>query len=417
MNKADWKTKIHRHLEKKLKERIGTGEWLNHELRFNDSYLLPKVLKSNVLRIAEELDILKGYKQEEKLFVLETLVANLLKTKTRPIQISLHPSNWKKSQYRKIGYSIIDLIKLLEQNNYIDMKKGYHTEKESRQTRIWATKKLLEYCPILSHQVIMSPPYQLVELRDWKNNLIEYKDTNETWRVRTILKRVNDSNTKCDIWYGNHEVTPYLKAIYKMNFSMYGRLHTSGYRHVQGYSGSERKKIRIDGCTVSELDYSGLHPNLLYAAEGIQYEGDPYSIVDDNSDLRLFLKHIFMHLLNSKDFTQAERASNYYLRDAGNKKLLNDNDVFNARPIMEQFIKEHNKIAHYFCSGKKTGMRVMNKDARIALDVVNHFAKQGKPIIPIHDSFIVQSPFEEELFDVMNKVYEKHTKGFKIKVK
>jgi len=35
-------------------------------------------------------------------------------------------------------------------------------------------------------------------------------------------------------------------------------------------------------------------------------------------------------------------------------------------------MEAHKPISHYFCKGKDTGMRIMNKDAKIALDIVNH---------------------------------------------
>ncbi len=71
----------------------------------------------------------------------------------------------------------------------------------------------------------------------------------------------------------------------------------------------------------------------------------------------------------------------------------------------------------HFCNGNDTGLRIMNLDSRIALDVIDHFAKQNIPILAIHDSFIVQDKYEKELRQVMEKTYEKHTKGFKCKIK
>ena len=79
-------------------------------------------------------------------------------------------------------------------------------------------------------------------------------------------------------------------------------------------------------------------------------------------------------------------------------------------------MEQHSEIAKYFCQGKKTGMEIMNKDAMIALDVVNYFAKQDIPILPIHDSFIVQEQHRRELYNTMKRVYRKHT-GFRIQIK
>jgi len=60
---------------------------------------------------------------------------------------------------------------------------------------------------------------------------------------------------------------------------------------------------------------------------------------------------------------------------------------------------------------------LMNRDARIALDVVWHFTKQSVPIIPVHDSFIVQEQHAEELWQVMDETYQKHNDGFACPIK
>ena len=199
---------------------------------------------------------------------------------------------------------------------------------------------------------------------------------------------------------------------------MYGRLHTRGYRHYQGLNEEERAEITINGDPVVELDYSGMHPHLLYAKEGIQFFGDPYAIVDHQLEARPFLKQILLCLLNSKDELTAERAGNYWLaRNHKERNALYDIGITRARPIIDAFKQVHKPIAHHFCNGKKTGMRIMNLDAKIALDVVDHFAKQEIPILAIHDSFIVQEQYKDELKRTMQRIYRKHTKGFRIPVK
>ena len=59
----------------------------------------------------------------------------------------------------------------------------------------------------------------------------------------------------------------------------------------------------------------------------------------------------------------------------------------------------------------------MNLDAKIALEVIKHFVKQDKPILDVHDSFIVQAQYRDELFQVMQKVYQQKTGGFSIPIK
>ena len=129
----------------------------------------------------------------------------------------------------------------------------YKYEKESRLTRIYATKKLLNYCPEFPPWVIYNPK-ELVILRDSKGKLKDYKDTIETRRIRSVLKKANHINNQADILFNNRKISMSLQAIFKEKFTLYGRLHTSGYRHIQGFSEEERKEITINGDPVVELD-------------------------------------------------------------------------------------------------------------------------------------------------------------------
>ena len=78
--------------------------------------------------------------------------------------------------------------------------------------------------------------------------------------------------------------------------------------------------------------------------------------------------------------------------------------------IIPMFQKIHAKIAPYFCKG--SGLRVMNLDSKIALDILKHFANKNIPILCIHDSFITYKYLKDELKQVMQAAYKRKTKGF-----
>ncbi len=237
-------------------------------------------------------------------------------------------------------------------------------------------------------------------------------------KIRTILTRVNKVNQLADIKYNQYNLFAPLTAIFIRKFTLYGRLHTKGYRHYQGYSSDERKKITINNDTVVELDFSGLHPHLLYAKEEIQLDQDPYSIIDKRPVVRKFLKQILLCMLNAKDELTAERAANYWLYNHKNyRNRLYSFGISKAKHFMDRFRKAHKPIEHHFCNGSETGLRIMNLDSQIALDIVDHFAKQNIPILAVHDSFIVQDKYKDELWQTMHSTYKKHTKGFECKIK
>jgi hypothetical protein len=410
------KYKVRAAAKKEREEYRKSGSWLQNDVPYNPGHYLDEKHKRLADKLFISLQLKGGYKIEQKYEDLEILLANLFTQTRRPISISLNRNDYKKTRYNRVRYFTVALIYLLHGKKLINMEKGYRIAEGSRMTRIWATEKLLETFPEYNTHVFWKPT-ELVEKRNDKGKLIEYEDTAETWRIRTILQRVNGVNAKADIRYQQWKLNAYIRAIFIEKFTWYGRLHTQGFKHYQGFWKEERQEITINGDRIVELDYSGLHPHLLYAREKIQYDEDPYSVLDKRPEVRPFLKQILLCMLNAKDRVAAERAANFWLKkNPEERELLKKAGITNARPLMGKFSEVHRPIAHYFCKGKVTGMRIMNKDAKIALDVVNHFAKQGIPILAVHDSFIVQKQYRNALLEVMKNIYQKHT-GFRIKVK
>lgn len=415
---------------KRIEELKETGYWVHNSKIFDHNLCLPQEYREIVDELFQDLTIgLNVYKQKEKKKDLEILIANLLSLREKkPLSISLNKNSWIASRYKRAGYFVIELVKIMEQKGLIRVvKKGFHSEKISRMTRIEATKALLTLFPDLPNPVIYEP-IELVELRDDHRNLLEYEDTDTTRRIREILERANSVNARASIWLGKYKLSAFLTAIFINRFSLYGRLHTRRFRHFQGFAGEERREITINGDPVVEIDFSGLHPRLLYAKEQIQFNNDPYSIIINNPDLRPFLKETLLRLLNSKKVwvkptkkrkgywmsaeNVAQSGTNQQLKDVQWKSILQKEGITKAKQIIELFYKAHKEISHYFCKDDQTGLRIMNLDSKIALDIVDHFTKQEKPILPVHDSFVVQCRYEKELQEVMNQAYSKHSGGF-----
>ncbi len=394
-------------VKRRIEKRRGTGYWLNRGINFEPSLRL----NGNQKEKLKSLLVLCGAStRKENRLNLEILIANLLiKRAKRPVVVSLNTLNWKLTRYNRAGETTIKLINKLHEHGYIKLKKGYRFPgKESRLTRIWPKDKLLD-CFLKYPGDVIYEPVEVVLLRDKDKNLKEYKDTAKTRKTREILTLVNKVNLSAIIKHQEYRLNPVLIAIFRIKFTLNGRLYTRGYEHYQGLGPDEREEITINGDSVVELDYSGLHPHLLYAKEGRQLNKDPYSIVDKRPEARTFLKHILLCMINAKDESNAEKAANFWLKDEHTQReKLKEIGITRARPLIKAFRKAHKKIGHYFCNGNDTGLRIMNLDSSIALDIVHHFAKKNIPILAIHDSFIVQEKYKEELRQVMEGTYEKH---------
>jgi hypothetical protein len=315
----------------------------------------------------------------------------------------------------------------------------YNPEGISRLTRICATENLLQMFPVSEHPAVKYKPVEVVEL--WEKTktyfihpetkrkrarktkrLIDYDDTKETQRIREILTRANEINDKADIEYvfekSHYKLNSAIKAKFTNSFKLGGRLYSEGKSQFQGYSKEDRQNITINGHSVVEMDYKALHPNLLYAGEGKQYFGDPYMVVDQRPEVRPFLKIILLCMVNNPTYTEAQRAANNWLihkADDKTREQIFNAGIAKAKPLMDKFLEVHQPIKKYLCTSSQNGLKLMNKDAKIAVDIINHFAEQEIPILCIHDSFIVEEKYEDELIQVMRKTYRKHT-GFRILV-
>lgn len=367
-------------------------------------------------------ELIKGknaYNKEDKLNDLETLVANLLNQSRKPISVSLNVNHYSKGIYNQLTKFTIELIKLLNQKGYIRMKIGYQdtkNPKNSRLTRISGEMKLITHFEKNTHPLVIYKPFQLVILKDEKGKLIEYKDTEKTKRIRKVLTLANEINSNSKIYHGTDKLSVALVAIFRINTNLYGRLHTRGKNYYQGLSEIERSQITIDGEPTIERDFKAMHPNLLYASEGIQYKGDPYSI-HQSPIARDFLKNILLRLLNSENKKSAAKTADSWLEDNPEyKQELQEIGITESMPFIELFYRVHKPISKYFCNGKLTGLQIMNMDSTIAIEIINHFSQKGVPILSIHDSFIVQKKYDSELVKIMKETYFKLTKGFQIEV-
>jgi len=352
------------------------------------------------------------------------ICANLLhKGQKQPVSISMDRRSWRLGRRWRTSYFITEGVNMLAKNEFIHMKKGFQYKNKSRQTRIWPSEKFTNLFAPLEVDDIRFVPVDLVNLRNKEGDLIDYKDNKETRRVRDILRKVNTVNSQVlvqlimpDRGGMAYRLEMNLHAVYNGDFAHGGRFYTATADGYQSLSQEERKTIRIDNRRTVELDFSGLHPRILYAWEGIQYDGDSYSILPDDPEMRPIFKIIFLALLNSKDEVTAVRAGNKFLYD--NRKyyrLMRERKLKVKDNLIPMFQEVHAPIAHYFC--QSTGLKVMNLDSRIALDVIKHFADKEIPILSIHDSFIVYKYLREELKQAMQSAYRRRTKGFNCPVK
>ena len=154
-----------------------------------------------------------------------------------------------------------------------------------------------------------------------------------------------------------------------------------------------RKHLIIDGKATVEVDYSGLHPAILYAKEGLTLPKDPYTPIlgPQHRDLS---KKLFNALINAKKDPEAPPRG---------VKIRFPDQPLNWEQIKERIYEIHAPIREHFCKG--SGLWLMHEDSVLATGVLHHFANMGVPCLPVHDSFIVHHGYEEDLRKKMSELF------------
>lgn len=188
-----------------------------------------------------------------------------------------------------------------------------------------------------------------------------------------------------------------------------GRFYGPWYQNIYK---EYRPKIMINGAPTVEVDYSGYHPRILYALKNLSLPEDPYRLDDypDSDSMRKFLKPFLLMIINAKSPNAAMegiRGENYKSKKSGKGTIkppeipsLSNNDL---KPVMDKLIEKHKPISEYFFS--TFGDTLQWYDSQIAENIMYHFAYQGYPCLPVHDSFIVHVGLQKELKELMEKIF------------
>jgi len=215
-----------------------------------------------------------------------------------------------------------------------------------------------------------------------------------------------------------------------------GRWYQKGGLSYQHLSEKERLKVLLNGQEVEELDYSAMHPNILYVWEGQQcpvsfYEQIAIQLGVSYTETKFVIKKVALMSINAsdeKDLAKAirgdwysEMKANYTRIKEGReprKILLDELNRLNIdfKQIVIAFRKAHPTVEKYiyYASANKLMLAESNIMTLVLLDLMN----KNIPAIPIHDSvlFQKQDANASTVKQVMLDQYKQYT-GFTINVK
>lgn len=187
-----------------------------------------------------------------------------------------------------------------------------------------------------------------------------------------------------------------LRRIFSRTFSQGGRF----YGHwAQRIKSEYRSHLLVDGEATVEIDYSGLHINMLRAGKGLSPVEDAYFIPEfSEKNDRQLVKIAAQVILNCTNDSKVLSAFHRGVRSEGRKCAPEK-----AREIISAISKMHGCLSEYFGTG--VGLKLQRTDSDICARILLALAHKSIPCVPVHDSFIVARRHAGTLAKIMRDKY------------
>ena len=364
-----------------------------------------------------------------------------------PLSVPHHPSAYSKksSNLHDLGYEIIrSVCDTLEAMQWVTRSMGYQSASGSQ--NITTTLKPIgalqqRFSDLGIRWQAMEPLESVIELRNFdaqtkKKYRIPIPEEVDATRITQNLKRINQFLNQqaialCVKDFTLREIAQRMAVgqrkrrytyVKEMNYPLTFTFDQVQLKRVFSRSSMEqggrfyggwwqfipkeyRPHITINGLATVEIDYSGLHPSMLYHLEGLSPPaGDLYDIglwsnKTERENMRKLIKEFFLSCLN-------DQYGEFRLTQSEMKTLGTTNPKLLAR------IKErHAPIAKYLSSG--FGLTLQYIDSQIAERVMLLLLEQDITCLPVHDSFIGPLHQRAVIEEAMAKAYQERL-GFPI---
>ncbi len=341
-----------------------------------------------------------------------------------------------------IPESIIPMTKFLIEEGLLYYKGGVFVPgnpTDNKTSRIWPTAKLIDYfksATFTPKSISLHKNKEVIIIRDKDNRIMNYKDEDFSheplvqWRKdlhaynelltnsfidagpleEPIFKRLQPDGSE-RIIARVHDKYKFIRRTFSRGSTQYNGRYNGGW--WESINEEERAGILINDLDTVEIDYSSMHPMILYGMEGkVPPTGDIYELAPlmglDTKTQRKWIKFLVLFAINAKtekDAFSAFRKEERLAQDGVGKLTNSELSV-----LLEAFKKRHPDIAHLM--GKDKGIECMRIDSDITHEVVKHFTERRRPILTVHDSYIIPFDHTGELRSEMEKAFKKRF-GFK----
>ncbi len=337
------------------------------------------------------------------------------------------------SRYNALHLSkrLLNIIPALQEAELLDVNKGSYSVPNApgnRVTRIRASKSLQQLfsdAKFSRPNIMRAAEEEIIILKDDQGRKVEYEDTPETTRMRERLKAYNQLIASSFIDIRSLE-EPVLAITDDDGDTRGIRLDEDTYRTHRIFSRGSwnhngrffggwwqrvnsdlRSKICIDNQPTIEVDFQGLHVAMLYAKTGQAMTRDPYKTFDNNYSgmppelLRKLTKKLALMAINAKDKSSAYRSfRNDFPTGHAGKAMTNDQ----LDGLLDAFVVRNPCLEAYLFDDQ--GIRLMRLDAKITEHVHSYFTQKGIPVLSVHDSYIIDVHYVDELRQFMAEASE-----------
>ena len=186
-------------------------------------------------------------------------------------------------------------------------------------------------------------------------------------------------------------------------------------------SSNERKRLKINNNKTVSLDFKSSQIRWLYlwhTEEKLDPDYDAYDLeVNGHKINRDIVKKMNMYLLNTDSALKQTRYLKYWYQELDNEgKKKNDWSGKEQAKIFKEtlelkgvttatmrnaYLDKHDSIRQYFLEGTKGGQYVAWIESNIIYELAYQATLKGIPCLIIHDEFLVQAKYKQEMEELM----------------
>ena len=336
----------------------------------------------------------KGYYKE--ISMLNTLVATAKRHGLRGSRISLHEEHYSlANKLTKQGISYTrtkQLLHKMDVDGLLTLYVGYWDAKAEtgEQSFFIINPEYDEMWEGIDTSGALARQEEDIVIRDSITK--EYLNTRPFRGITLLRQDLNAYNKMLKehvVTIDGERVDLSYKRVFHDSLKGSGRYYSNN--SFQTIKSEKRADILIDGLPTAELDYSAIHPRILYTLEGIALAKDwkPYDPAECSAQ-RDVRKIALLIMLFSRD----RHSAVWELHDKANILVAEADNIVSA-------LERHNEqIAKHFYQ-KDLWKALQHFDSRIASDVLALCMQRNICVLPYHDSFRVEEGYAEILYGIM----------------